>query len=66
MNNPTPCGHDKLCEHCKYFIQHYVCLRKNHYTPISQGHCIHPRLKNRCVDSPACDRFSSRPEKKDN
>lgn len=65
MNCPTPCGDDKLCEHCKHFRRHYVRLRNNHYLPISKGHCTHPRIKDRCVDSPACDRFAPCPAPKD-
>ena len=65
MDYTTPCGDDKLCEHCRHFHRHYVRMGGNRYHPISVGHCAHPRLKDRCVDSPACARFSARPVPKD-
>ena len=65
MDYPTPCADDKLCEQCRHFRRHYVRMGNNHYRPISAGHCTHPRLKDRRVDSPACARFSARPVPKD-
>lgn len=25
--------------------------------PLDQGHCVHPRLKDRTADTPACTRY---------
>ena len=47
----------KTCESCWYFKQHYVRSAGNHYTPIDRGHCVHPRLKDRTVQTPACGRY---------
>ena len=27
------------------------------YVPLDQGHCVHPRLKDRTADTPACARY---------
>lgn len=48
------------CLTCKYYHQHYVKYGKNHYIPVEEGHCAHPRLKFRKPETPACDRFSLR------
>ena len=50
------------CAGCRYFRRHYVKSGRG-YAPIDRGHCVHPRLKDRTVDTPACARFSrlSRP-----
>ena len=47
----------KTCESCWYFKQHYVRSAVNHYMPIDRGHCVHPRLKDRTVQTPACGRY---------
>lgn len=65
MIQNVPCGDDKLCEQCRHFHRHYVRMGGNRYLPISKGHCAHPRLKDRDVDTPACPRFSPRPDTKD-
>ena len=54
-----------ICEECRYFRRHYVKFGRNRYHPISKGHCVHPRLKDRSVDTPACPRFSFRREAED-
>ena len=34
------------CAGCRYFRRHYVKSGRG-YAPIAQGHCVHPRLKDR-------------------
>ncbi len=41
------------CLTCKHFRQHYI-RRGRSYMPISDGHCVFPRLKLRKQDTPAC------------
>lgn len=48
--------HD-TCASCRYFRRHYVKNGRG-YAPIAQGHCVHPRLKDRSDETPACARFS--------
>ena len=62
MKTKEPCEQAKCCEQCRHFRQHYVREGRSHYVPIHAGHCVHPRLKDRTVDTPACPRFSSRPD----
>ena len=45
------------CAGCRYFRRHYVKSGRG-YAPIAQGHCVHPRLKDRTAGAPACPRFS--------
>ena len=51
---------DNTCETCKHFFRHYVKNGKSKFAPISEGHCGHPRLKCRRIDTPACEKFSLR------
>ena len=62
MKQTIPYVNDKLCEQCRHFYRHYTRIKEHHYHPTAMGHCVHPRVKPRMVDSPACDRFSPRPE----
>ena len=54
----------KTCESCRYFKQHYVRTAGNRYTAIDRGHCVHPRLKDRTVQTPACQRYCGRERSK--
>ena len=47
----------KNCGNCKHFYQHYVKSGKR-FIPLDQGHCVHPRLKDRTRSTAACPRFS--------
>ena len=47
----------RTCESCQYFRRHYIRVGNNHYMPLDEGHCIHPRLKDRKTEHPACQRF---------
>lgn len=49
----------KSCKDCKRFRQHYIKFRKR-YIEIPHGHCVHPRLKDRECDTPACNRYVQR------
>ena len=50
------------CEHCRHFHRHYVRVAGNRYAPLSQGHCGEPRCRDKQADTPACPRFSKRPQ----
>lgn len=50
----------KTCGGCQYFRRHYVKAGKNWYLPLDKGHCVHPRLKDREAETPACRRFRER------
>ncbi len=50
---------NQTCQTCKYYHQHYVKYGKNHYLPVDEGHCAHPRLKFRKPETPACQKFSA-------
>lgn len=59
METPTPAD---CCEHCKHFHRYYVRSSGNRYTPLRFGHCSEPRFRDKQTDTPACHRFSRRPE----
>lgn len=44
------------CKNCKHYRQHYVRLGKG-YTEVDDGHCVHPRIKQRKTTTPACQHF---------
>ena len=44
----------KSCAQCRHFHQRYV--------PLDEGHCSEPRCRDKRADTPACARFSKRPE----
>lgn len=46
-----------ICSTCKYYRQHYVKHGKNHYIPVDEGHCAHPRLEFRKPESPPVTDF---------
>ena len=50
---------EKTCKTCKHFLQHYVRVRSK-YMETACGHCIHPRLKSREPEMPACARYCVR------
>lgn len=45
---------EQTCGSCKHFRRHYVRLARGRYLPLSYGHCVTPRLKNREEDTKAC------------
>ena len=47
------------CAGCRYFRRHYVKSGRG-YAPIAQGHCVHPRLKDRTADAPGFPREKRR------
>ena len=50
---------DLTCQSCKYFYRHCTKQART-YSPTAFGHCIHPRVKIRRIDTPACEKFSPR------
>ena len=53
------------CKTCKHFRQHYVQFGRR-YGEVYCGHCVHPRLKSRLPDTPACKHFAEREQAKKN
>jgi hypothetical protein len=49
----------ETCKTCKHFVRHYIRCR-NRYEGLERGHCVHPRLKDRRTDTPACQHYSER------
>ena len=47
------------CAGCRYFRRHYMKSGRG-YAPIAQGHCVHPRLKDRTADAPGFPREKRR------
>ena len=54
----------KTCETCRHFRMHYVRQNKTWYMPMHEGHCVHPRLKDREANTPACRHYSARAKQK--
>lgn len=55
------------CMNCKHFRQHYGREsngRNEYYFPMYEGHCVHPRLKNRKVTD-SCERFEMKKQTQD-
>ena len=50
---------NETCKDCEYFMRHYI-KRAKRYVPLIYGHCMEPRLKNRDINHPACEKFSPR------
>lgn len=50
----------KYCAACKYFIQHYRKGNKGKFSEVHCGHCVHPMVKNRAPDTPACKYFEEK------
>ncbi len=50
---------EKTCRDCKHFRLHYVKAGGS-YLAIEEGHCVHPRLKDRAAETPACQRWAKR------
>lgn len=48
------------CRDCEHFRQHYVYFLELRYVTVPCGHCVHPRLKHRKPDTPACVHFSEK------
>ena len=47
----------ECCYNCKHFWKHYIRdERIRRYEEIAHGHCVHPRMKYRCVWD-LCDKF---------
>ena len=47
------------CKDCIHFRQHYI-LDNQSCTAVNCGHCIHPQVKHRKPDTPACTHFICR------
>ncbi len=47
---------EKACETCVHFRQHYI-KRGGSYVSLRYGHCVHPRVKHREAETPACQHF---------
>ena len=56
-------GEPKTCIDCRYFRQHYVRRGNHQYMPLEEGHCVHPRLKNRRSATPACQCYREKTAK---
>lgn len=50
-----------VCGSCAHFRRHYIKLSETHYTPLTYGHCIYPRLKKRSAES-ACPQWAPKPQ----
>lgn len=61
MPNPEE---EKTCAQCRHFRRHYVCEGGRRFVPLNRGHCGAPRIRDKDADTPACGRFSVRPEGK--
>lgn len=61
MPNPEE---KKTCAQCRHFRRHYVCEGGRRFVPLNRGHCGAPRIRDKDADTPACGRFSVRPEGK--
>ena len=48
------------CGNCKNFILHYIRQSRGSYYALRAGHCIEPRIKNRCIDDKACPHWKGR------
>lgn len=55
MDEPT-------CGTCIHFRQHYILFDLDRYNLIPCGHCVHPRLKHRKPDTPACVHYQQKTE----
>lgn len=49
----------QTCKTCRHFYQHYT-RSGNFWASLKQGHCAHPRFKDRLADTPACQHYSPR------
>ena len=50
-----------VCLDCKYFLRHYTKRENGSFVPTVFGHCYHPRIKIRDIETPACPKFCPRP-----
>lgn len=55
---------DPICATCKHFYQHYVRHGRG-YLKTGSGHCVHPRIKLRQNDTPACKNYREKTEPKE-
>ena len=55
-------GHEHKCEKCVHFRRHYIMDKHMYYQPISDGHCVYPRLKSRKNTDKACEHFEVKEE----
>lgn len=53
MQEPT-------CSNCAHFRRHYIRFHEFRFTEVPCGHCVHPRLKHRRPDTPACVHFQQK------
>ena len=47
---------EATCKICQHYRVHYVKWSRS-YLKLEEGHCVHPRLKNREDKTPACKHF---------
>lgn len=55
---------NKTCAGCRHFYRHYVRVSGTKYSPLAAGHCGEPRVREKREDTPACHRYTKRPEPK--
>ena len=53
---------DVVCGTCRHFVRHYIKWEEGIYHPLSLGHCVYPRVKDR-DDNARCPRWEQRSEK---
>jgi len=49
-------GRGCVCDSCVHFRRHYI-RRGQYFWPISDGHCVYPRLKIRKIWHEGCKHF---------
>ena len=53
---------EPTCADCVHVRRHYIRFDEFRFTEIPCGHCVHPRLKHRRPESPACVHFKPKGE----
>lgn len=48
---------EQTCGNCEHFIKHYIFM-DGRFSPIDDGHCTYPMIKNRTTDHKACKHFT--------
>ena len=47
---------EEVCANCAHFHQHYGEGPMGTLLPLNCGHCVYPRVKNRCPGD-TCDKY---------
>ena len=55
---------DVSCGSCGHFVRHYIWL-PGRFSPLSVGHCTHPRPKDRSDSHRSCPLWVPRPPERD-